>query len=460
MIRLNIRSGHSRWLCAVMLGALTLAGCAGAGASPTSYSTNTRLEPPEDVRLVAQTDPQGTPVPTPTANPFGPIGGVTPAADTTQPTLSPTPLPALRADLMGVQIYTGVSDADLELTLFYSDQLGVDWLKMQFSWDVLEPEPGVLSETFYRYRIFLQRAQTLGYKIMVSVAKAPDWARATADEDGPPVDPAALASFLSRMLSEIGVDVYENSYISALEVWNEPNLRREWNGGALNGADYMRYFNAAYTAIRSAQGTGNTVIVTAGLAPTGVNDGVTATDDREYLRQMYRAGLGDPAYQNIAIGVHPYAAWNAPDARCCAPSGQGWDISRDFFFLDTLEDYRAIMEQAGDAGRQLWATEFGWATFDGLVLSDGSPAPPPADKPYFAYINAEQMGNYIIRAYEIGQSLPYLGPMILWNLNFAGTRYVEEQNAQAGYAILGNAEDPRRPAFFLIGAAPKITPQP
>ena len=30
-----------------------------------------------------------------------------------------------------------------------------------------------------------------------------------------------------------------------------------------------------------------------------------AVDDREYLRQMYQAGLNNGAYQNVAIGIHP-----------------------------------------------------------------------------------------------------------------------------------------------------------
>jgi hypothetical protein len=216
----------------------------------------------------------------------------------------------------------------------------------------------------------------------------------------------------------------------------------------------MRSFASAYDAIRAAEGGPGITVVTAGLATTGVTDD-TSTDDRTYLRQMYQAGLG--GYENIAIGIHPYGAWHPPDARCCSNSEQGYDEHPSFFFLDTIEDYHDIMVESGDNVRKLWATEFGWGTYDGLILSDGQTALPPSDVPYFAYITARQQAEYIIRAFEIGQSLPYMGPMILWNLNFAGTTYVEQQDPRSAYAILGNMEDPRRPAFRWLARAPKTS---
>ena len=58
-------------------------------------------------------------------------------------------------------------------------------------------------------------------------------------------DPQVLASFLNLMLEEFG-DV-----IDAVEVWNEPNLLREWTGRPISGSDYMRYFRVARDAINN-----------------------------------------------------------------------------------------------------------------------------------------------------------------------------------------------------------------
>jgi len=297
--------------------------------------------------------------------------------------------------------------------------------------------------------------------VMLSIAKAPAWARATVEEDGPPANPQDLATFITTLMSEVRTDITGRSYFAAIEVWNEPNLRREWNGAELSGAAYMRLFDAAYQAIRAGEGGGSVTIITAGLAPTGINDGVQAVADRTFLRQMYAAGLADPRYQNIAIGVHPYGAANPPDARCCPNSGNGYDNDPTWFFLDTLEDYHRIMQESGDPGRQLWATEFGWGTYEGFVDEEGTPVPPPVDPPYLSWLSQEQQAHYILRAFEIAQGLPYVGVMVLWNLNFSASQHVIEGNPQASYALLiPNVVDPLRPAFKLLEAAPKVSSSP
>ncbi|MCS7072389.1 MAG: hypothetical protein NZM00_12860, partial [Anaerolinea sp.] len=68
-------------------------------------------------------------------------------------------------------------------------------------------------------------------------------------------DPSQMGNF----------DSYINSYASfvagvarqmqagdAIEVWNEPNIDREWPAGQINGANYTRLLAAAYNAIKSA----------------------------------------------------------------------------------------------------------------------------------------------------------------------------------------------------------------
>jgi hypothetical protein len=293
---------------------------------------------------------------------------------------------------------------------------------------------------------------------MISIAKAPDWARASAEEDGPPVNPEDLASFITRVMNEVRVDLYGNSYFDAIEIWNEPNLRREWNGSTLGGAEYMRLFDAGYRGVRAGEGGHSVTVVTAGLAPTGLNDGANAIDDRAFLRQMYAAGLATNGYNNVAIGVHPYGAANAPSARWCGADScgeAGYNNHPSWFFLNTIEDYRAIMEANGDGGRQLWATEFGWGTYEGFTTTDGDPAIPPSDPPYLGWLDQETQANYIIEAFKIAQELPYMGPMILWNLNYSNQELIDISDPRAAYALLRGGSDPLRPAFKLIEQAPK-----
>lgn len=381
---------------------------------------------PGHTLVPTETRPASTPVPTvvPTAGP------------------SPTPLPGLRRDLMGIQIHPHINNREFEENLARARELGVIWVKFQFNWSLLESAPGQYTELFYMLRLYVQQAHTQGFKVMISVAKAPGWARTpdadgTMRENGPPDDPQALARFLSGMLTQIARDALGQPYVEAVEVWNEPNLEREWYGNPITGGDYMRYFGPAYDAIK--QFAPSITVITAAPAPTG--DSVWSTNDRNWLQQMYDAGLA--AYgASVAVGIHPYGWANAPSARCCLAASRGWDDQPQFFFLDTIEDYRAIMVANGHADAQLWTTEFGWATFDGLRTgADGSgPAPlVPTGLEYFGQINQWQQADFTLEAFALAQDRPYMGPMILWNLNF-GTipGAIEQADPKTGYSLLDN----------------------
>ena len=92
--------------------------------------------------------------------------------------------------------------------------------------------------------------------------------------------PEDLANFIRVILETVG------SSVDAIEIWNEPNLQREWTGTLpFTGAGYMQLFLPAYETIRAY--SDDIVIVTAGLAPTG--DSAGSVNDRNFLVQMYNA---------------------------------------------------------------------------------------------------------------------------------------------------------------------------
>ncbi|WP_162909950.1 hypothetical protein [Aggregatilinea lenta] len=433
--------------------------------SPTSASFGPAVGPDQPL-LPTETHVGQTPDPNATYGPMvGPdhtlmpteVRTPVPAYPTVVPTSgpSPTPGPALEADLLGIQVHPHIDSDDFYAALANAHDLGVTWIKYQLNWSLLESSPGQYTDLFYMLRLYIQETHKQGFKVMVGVAKAPLWARAAdADgqkpEDGPPSDPQALAAFLSGMLSAIGSDMDGQPYISAVEVWNEPNLEREWQGHALTGAEYMRYFTPAYSAIRAYSPL--ITVIAAAPAPTG--DSVESANDREWLRELYSAGLAQYG-ADVAIGAHPYGWANPPDAHCCGGSTDGWNESPQFFFLDTLEDYRDIMVNAGHSAAQIWVTEFGWATFDGLLTANGSVPAAPTGSGFFSYVSKQQQAEYTVRAFEIGQRLSYVGPMILWNLNFATLDgAVDTSDQQAGYGLLDNYFLPR-PVYYALKQAPK-----
>ncbi len=377
--------------------------------------------------------------PHPTVTWEGPITGpgyVPPPTYTPQPTVPPptaqgqspaTPegTPAVMPDLdpsrMGIQIEGNLKQDDWNEAMrrVGSDQLALGWIKIQIPWKDMQPNgPSDTSVFFNQLLLYLQDAKVRHLRTLISIAKAPAWARSTQDQDGPPDDPQTYANFITLLLDQLKGEV------DAIEIWNEPNLSREWTGGLpFSGAGYMQLFNAGYQAIRAY--SSSIQIVTAGLAPTGKNPGTV--DDRTYLSQMYAAGLGN--YHDISIGIHPYSWANSPDATCCGTSG--WDNDPHFFFADTIKAYRDMMVNNGQSDLQLWVTEFGWPTWEGF------PGQPPDTDGWILRNTVWDQGNYAIRAFQIGQQTPYIGPMFLWNLNFALLAgLVQNGDERAAYSIV------------------------
>ena len=92
-------------------------------------------------------------------------------------------------------------------------------------WKDFEPNPGD-----YRWSgldAILQGYSSAGINVMLSVVKAPNWARSPTDDfsvEGPPADYATLANFLTQLVYRYFGQVH------AIEVWNEQNLWYEGGG--------------------------------------------------------------------------------------------------------------------------------------------------------------------------------------------------------------------------------------
>ncbi len=358
-----------------------------------------------------------------------------PPAPTAAPTTAGTPLPAFNMSDVGIQVFDRVEREEWYVIMNQvENDLSMGWIKVQIAWDFYQQNgPGEVSQELDRLEIYLEQIHEIrDVRVLISIAKAPDWARTDSVQDGPPDDPQELANFITLVLQEFG------SHVDAVEVWNEPNLIREWHGKPMNGATYMQYFDAGYNAVRAFNP--EIVVISAGLAPTADSDGTR--NDRTFLREMYNAGLAN--YSNVGIGIHPYGWANPPDARCCGgPEEPGWDEFPQFYFLDTIEDYREIQTAYGDTDAQLWVTEFGWASWEGL------PGQPP--DVWMGYNSKWDQANYTLRAIQIMQSLDYVGPMFLWNLNFALPPLIDQQDERVAYSIVLPEGAPReRPLYWML----------
>jgi LysM repeat protein len=375
--------------------------------------------------------------PAPTAEP-GEVGEpAEPAA--AEASVTPAPLPQNEVTNVGfaygVQVH--LPNQNMPLVVSEAKDLGVTWIKQQIEWALYEPTAGNVNWAPIDEMVDAMDAG--GVNILLTVNSAPGWARDSDQEKGPPSDYTTYANFVGLLAQRY------KGRVDAYEIWNEPNLRREWNTPkGISAASYVELLRLAFTAIKLSDPSA--VVVTAGLAPTGFNDGVNAIDDRVYLRQMFASGVAE---WSDAIGAHPNGWANPPDSTCCRnnrPAVPGWDDHPSFFFKQTLSDYREIMVQNGDSGTYIWATEFGWGSNDGLNVE------PPPDFGFVAYTSLDEQASYLTRAFQLGREWGYVGPMIIYNLNFC--QVVGVTGEQCLWSLLDPAGNPR-PAYLAVEAMPK-----
>ena len=118
----------------------------------------------------------------------------------------------------------------------------------------------------------------------------------------------------------------------AIEVWNEPNLDREWPADQMGGANYTELLKKAYPRIKAANP--NTIVISAALSPTGAFSGgcgsigtVYGCDDKPFLQEMVNAGALN--YLDC-VGVHYNEGLLAPSATSGDPRGNSHHYTRYF----------------------------------------------------------------------------------------------------------------------------------
>lgn len=367
----------------------------------------------------------------------------TPAATTTlTATATPTPAypayngPPLNRAQIGVQIY--LHREDVTRLIQQLQELDVGWVKVQVSWKLHEPAPSQYDAAWFaELDALVAAAHTNNITILLSVSKAPEWSRPTTELDGPPLDNAHFRQFMQALAQRYA------GQVGGYELWNEPNLQREWAGLPLDAAAFVTLIQAGAEGVRAADPLA--LIISGAPAVTGINDGVAAIDDRRYFRAMLAAGVGQMV---DGLGVHPYGWANPPDSTVSQPDAAATSHNDhpSFFFQDTLREYGAMLAEFGFEEKQLWVTEFGWGSFERMGVS------PPPEATFMADVSEWQQAVYLQRALELAHSWSWVGPMFIWNLNFAPG--IGPEFSESGYSLL-RSDGSRRPAYFALAATPK-----
>ena len=325
------------------------------------------------------------------------------APEDDKPAPGPTPTPPIPRDLApeavtdpafpsltyGIHTFLWWNESTRTYDLDMVRLMNFTHVKQRFSWRDMEPERGewhwqqadaVVAEVAYR-----------GRELVARLDGPPGWALLDPlpdDSAQPALDLAAWGTFCGTLAERY------RGQIAAYQVWNEPNLRREWFDMPPDAAGYVALLRPCAEAIRAADP--EAIVISAGLAPTGTWL-PEAIPDTDYLRMMYDAGAA-PWFD--VLGVHAPGYGEPPELspdEAEAVKGHRWMCFRH------VEDMRAIMVERGDAAKQVALLEVGWTT------------DPREDSDYAWHSVTEQkQAEYLVGAYRWAAEhwRPWVGLMV------------------------------------------------
>lgn len=207
------------------------------------------------------------------------------------PSASPAPParavgPRVEGPQYGMNIFIWGSPATTARDLERLTEARFGWQKSLFEWRAIEPRKGVFD--WAEAERVVEASNAAGLQVIARVDFPPRWARADG-RNGPPNRYQDYADFVFALADHFKPGSPHGT-ISAIQLWNEPNLSREWGSGTIgpaSAAEYVRLMCGAHRAAKRANA--EVITISAGLAPTGVMDG-TAAEDTAYLQWMYDSG--------------------------------------------------------------------------------------------------------------------------------------------------------------------------
>ncbi|NLV73149.1 MAG: glycoside hydrolase family 5 protein [Chloroflexi bacterium] len=354
------------------------------------------------------------------------------------PTARPLPPPqekVLASPEYGMQVFPWwrpeVGSRDMQVVR----DAGFTWVKVGFGWREIEgAAKGAFDWT--RTDMIVDMANDIGVKLLIRIDHQPEWAGGGFPLNGPPDNMQDLGDFLTALAQRY------KGRVNAYQIWNEPNLAREWGGQTPDPAGFAEMLKVAYAAIKSQDD--NALVISGGLSPTGTWDAENRPDDW-YLETLYID------MDNNSDGYFDLLGLHAPGFKV-SPETDPAEVEADpelggtrAFCFRHIEDMRQIMVQYGDKDKQIAILEFGWT-------SD-----PRQDSPYAWHaVSEESKADYLVRAYQYAEEnwSPWIG---LMNLIYIVDPDWTQDNEQYWWAISdpGYPDFIARPAYNALKEMPK-----
>ena len=321
------------------------------------------------------------------------------------PTITPVPTPTLTplniTFELGGQLF---GSPDLNLLR----GAGMTWVKRQVVYHTGD-DPGIVGQT-------IQTAHDQGFKILLNMVG----------------DMAGIANDASAYYTEFAAFLrgVAQHNPDAIQVWNEPNIDRQWPKDSISGGNYTDMLKAAYQAIKAANP--NVMVVSAAPAPTGFFGGTCGDggcDDNVFIGQMAAAGADQ--YLDC-VGIHYNEGIVSPDETSGDPRGNSTHYTRYYQTMVNLYTHTFPT-------KPLCFDELGFLTSEGY-----DPLPPGFE--WAQNVTIQNQADWLARAAALSKQGGRVRLMIVWNFNSK----VYAADPQAGYAIL--RRDGSCPACATLGA--------
>ncbi|MGI8589254.1 MAG: O-antigen ligase family protein [Chloroflexia bacterium] len=337
---------------------------------------------------------------------------------------------------MGINVFleSEGDQANVKRTLRMARDGGYTMIRQGFLWndieiagkgDFTDRRHSPARSSWDKYDYIVEQARANNLDILARLDAPPTWALLCPDmSHGAPAKNSDYADFVSAVVSRY------RGKVRYFQIWNEPNLEGEWSGrqgGACvrhpNPAEYTALLKAAYLAAHAANP--DAVVLSAPLAQT-IETGPANLSDLLYLQGMYDAGARP--YFDIA-SVMAYGLAYPPTDRRAEPK-------RINFSRPVLT--RGIMVDNGDAGKAMWASEYGW-----ISLPPGWTGKPGI---WGNHTEAEQAA-FLLEGYQRARAeWPWMGMMFVWHLRDPTPSAGEPQP----YFGILNADWSPRPAYTTL----------
>ncbi|TVR20525.1 MAG: hypothetical protein EA396_10675 [Anaerolineaceae bacterium] len=357
-------------------------------ATPTPLPRSTAIPRPTQTPTLIPVFP--TDAPPPTGEPAGAPIGSTPLALFNQP--APPAPGGGSINMSGFEYGGHVTDMASTRAVNAMRSAGMQWMKVQVRFS-----PGGNLDNARRQ---IEAGRSNGFKTLIGLV-------------GNPRDVSAGGEAYLRQFAEFAAGIARLGP-DAIEVWNEPNIGREWPSGQISGANYTALLAQTYNAIKAANP--NVMVISGAPAPTGAQDAFPGdvVNDDVFLQQMVNAGALN--YMDC-LGMH----YNEGIMPPTATSGDPRDNYYTRYLPRLIERYNAIT----GGRRPICITELGYLSPQGF-------GPLPGAFGWAGGMDNARHASYLAGAISYASQVGNVRMVIVWNVDF--TRY--DNDPMAGYAII------------------------